>query len=33
MAIQGIEQPDILQIDDALRLRKYDGAHDFALEW
>ena len=33
MAIQGIEQPAIIQIDDALRLRKYDGVHDFALEW
>ena len=33
MAIQGIEQPEILQIDDTLRLRKYDGFHDFALEW
>ena len=33
MAIQGIEQPEIIQIDDTLRLRKYDGVHDFALEW
>lgn len=33
MAIQGIEQPDIIQIDDILRLRKYDGVHDFALDW
>ena len=33
MAIQGIEQPEIIQIDEALRLRKYDGVHDFALEW
>lgn len=33
MAIQGIEQPEILQIDDTLRLRKYDGVHDFALVW
>ena len=33
MAIQGIEQPQIIQIDDTLRLRKYDGVHDFALEW
>ena len=33
MAIQGIEQPEIIQIDDALRLRKYDGVHDFALAW
>ena len=33
MAIQGIEQPAIIQIGHALRLRKYDGVHDFALEW
>ncbi len=33
MAIQGIEQPEIIQINDTLRLRKYDGVHDFALEW
>ena len=33
MAIQGIEQPDIIQIDDTLRLSKYDGTHDFALAW
>ena len=31
--IQGIEQPAIIQIDNTLRLRKYDGVHDFALEW
>ena len=31
--IQGIEQPEIIQIDESLRLRKYDGAHDFALAW
>lgn len=33
MAILGIEQPAVIQIDDTLRLRKYDGVHDFALEW
>ena len=33
MAIQGIEQPDLIQIDDTLRLNKYDGTHDFALAW
>ena len=33
MAIQGIEQPGVIQIDESLRLRKYDGVHDFALEW
>lgn len=31
--IQGIEQPEIIQIDNTLRLRKYDGVHDFAEEW
>ena len=33
MAIQGIEQPEIIRVDDDLRLRKYDGIHDFALYW
>ena len=33
MAIQGTEQPEVIQIDDTLRLRKYDGVHDFALAW
>lgn len=33
MAIQGIDQPTIIQIDDHLRLRKYDGKHRFALAW
>lgn len=33
MAIQGIEQPDVILVDDAIRLRKYDGMRDFALEW
>ena len=33
MAIQGIVQPEIIQINDTLRLRKYDGVYDFALEW
>ena len=33
MAIQGIEQPENIQIDNTLRLRKYDGVFDFALEW
>lgn len=31
--IQGIVQPEIIQIDNTLRLRKYDGEYDFALEW
>ena len=33
MAIQGIEQPGVIQIDEFLRLRKYDGVYDFALVW
>lgn len=33
MAIEGILQPDILEVDGGLRLRKYDGAYDFAFEW
>ena len=33
MPIENVIQPDIIQIDDQLRLRKYDGNHDFALEW
>ncbi len=33
MPIQGIEQPEMIQVDETIRLRKYDGVHDFALEW
>ena len=33
MPIQGVEQPCVIQIDDNLRLRKYDGIHNFALKW
>ena len=33
MAIQGIEQPEVIQIDNTLRLRKYDEVYDFALAW
>lgn len=33
MAIQGIEQPAVLSVGDGLRLRKFDGVYDFALEW
>ena len=33
MAIRGTVQPEVIQIDDILRLRKYDGVHDFALAW
>lgn len=33
MAIQGIKQPEIIQIGNDLRLRRYDGIHGFALAW
>ena len=33
MGIQGIDQPTVIQIDESLRLRKYDGVYDFALAW
>lgn len=33
MAIEGIEQPELINISKELRLRKYDGIFDFALKW
>lgn len=33
MAIKGARQPEVIQIGSALRLRKFDGEIDFALEW
>ena len=33
MEIEGILQPEIIQIDDFLRLRKFDDNYAFALEW
>lgn len=33
MAIAGILQPEYLEIEEGLRLRKYDGNYDFAFEW
>lgn len=33
MPIQGITQPEILNIDEKLRLRKFDGNYEFALTW
>ena len=33
MAIEGVEQPAVLQVDDEIRLRKYDGVYDFAFGW
>ena len=33
MAIEGIVQPEILKINDTLRLRKFDGIYDYAFDW
>lgn len=33
MPISGMEQPMLIQIDDDLRLRKFDGVFAFALAW
>ena len=33
MPIPNIVQPDLLPIDERLRLRKFDNIYDFALEW
>ena len=33
MAMAGVGQPDYIQIQDVLRLRRYDGTADFALCW
>lgn len=33
MAIPGVIQPDILNVGGALRLRRYDEDHSFALAW
>ncbi len=33
MAIQGVDQPEYIQISDNLRLRRYDGTADFAFSW
>ena len=33
MPIPNIEQPNILSIDDTLRLRKFDDHFDFAFDW
>lgn len=33
MPIENIVQPELLPVSDVLRLRKYDGNHDFALTW
>lgn len=33
MPILHVEQPELIEIDETLRLRKYDGVFDFALPW
>lgn len=33
MPIEGIVQPETLPVSPSLRLRRYDGKHDFALSW
>ena len=33
MPIEHIAQPELLPVTGTLRLRKYDGNHDFALSW
>ena len=33
MPIAGIPQPEIIPVDDTLRLRKFDGDYDVALPW
>ena len=33
MAIEGVDQPAYIEIEDTLRLRRYDGTADFALPW
>lgn len=33
MPIDGVEQPELIPIDDTLRLRKFDGCYDFAFSW
>ena len=33
MAIEGVEQPEFLQVDEKISLRKFDCIYDFAFEW
>jgi RimJ/RimL family protein N-acetyltransferase len=33
MPIVGIKQPAFIQVDENIRLRKFDGIYDFAFEW
>ena len=33
MPIEGIVQPEIIEIEPGLRLRRFDGKYDFAFDW
>ena len=33
MPIEGIAQPGVIEIDEELRLRRFDGKYDFAMDW
>lgn len=33
MPIKGIQQPDMIRVNDSVRLGKFDGAFDFALPY
>ena len=33
MPIANVTQPEVLPVDETLRLRRYDGNHAFALDW
>lgn len=33
MPISGIPQPELISVEPGLRLRKFDGVYDFALDW
>ena len=33
MPLEGIAQPEVISVSEALRLRRYDGSHAFALPW
>lgn len=33
MPIFGIEQPEVIDVQNGIRLRRFDGVYDFAFEW
>lgn len=33
MPLEGIAQPEVISVSEALQLRRYDGSHAFALPW